>query len=205
MPQTVPRWRESSVAPDCLAPRATLSQGIANGSYVAGPQGIEPDSVEDITGRCQVTQADAQGVKITIPGTATDRGRTACLLAAFTLFTPDVFAPHPAEFERNILRQYADVPLAGTCKDEWGFPGRFGPRLDDLYFSRALAEEYVRRRPGRDLVRDLLLMVNLRAHAGAVPRGPLAARAGRRADQLPPDLPGSSQRPAGPSYDLAAG
>ena len=46
-----------------------------------------------------------------------------------------MFAPHLIEFERNILRQYADVPLAGACKDEWGFPGRFGPRSDDLYFS----------------------------------------------------------------------
>jgi hypothetical protein len=128
-------------------------------SYVAGPQGIEPDSVQDITSRCQVARADARGVKVTIPGTAADQGRTACLLAAFTLFTPDVFAPHLPEFERNILRQYADVPLAGACKDEWGFPGRFGPRLDDLYFSQAMADVYARRRPGRDLVRDLLLMV----------------------------------------------
>jgi hypothetical protein len=128
-------------------------------AYVAGPQGIEPDGVQDITSRCQVTQADARGVKVTIPGTAADQGRTACLLAAFTLFTPDVFAPHLPEFERNTLRQYADVPLAGACKDEWGFPGRFGPRLDDLYFSQAMADVYARRRPGRNLVRDLLLMV----------------------------------------------
>lgn len=127
-------------------------------SYVAGPEGIEPETIEDITSRCRVTQADARAVKVSIAGTAEDRGRTACLLAAFTLFTPDVFAPHLTEFERDTLRQYADVSPAGACKDEWGFPGRFGPRLDDLYYSAAMAREYERRRPGHDLVRDLLLM-----------------------------------------------
>ena len=70
------------------------------------------------------------------------------------MFTPDVFAPHLLGFERDILRQYADVPLAGACKDEWGFPGRFEPRTDDLYCSRFMAEAYAHRRPGRDLLRD---------------------------------------------------
>jgi hypothetical protein len=127
-------------------------------SYVAGAQGVEPDTVQDITGRCKVVQADAKGVRVAIPCTAEDRGRTACVLAAFTLFTPDVFAPHLIEFERNLLRQYADVPLAGACKDEWGFPGRFGPRADDLYFSRSMAKAYAKRRPDPALDRDLLLM-----------------------------------------------
>ena len=79
-------------------------------------------------------------------------------MAALTLFTPAVFAPHLAEFERGILTQYADVPLAGACKDEWGFPGRFTIRTDDLWFSRFMADAYATRRPGHDLVRDLLLM-----------------------------------------------
>jgi hypothetical protein len=128
-------------------------------SYVAGPQGIARGSVEDITDRARVEQADAKGVRVSIPANDGDSGRTACVLAAFTLFTPDVFAPHLIEFERNILRQYADVPLAGACKDEWGFPGRHDLSLDGLYFSRPMAEAYARRRPGRDLARDLLLMV----------------------------------------------
>ena len=127
-------------------------------SYMTGPDGIDPATIQDITGRCQVSQADAKGLAVSIPGKAEDAGRTACILAAFTLFTPDVFAPHLTEFERNILKQYADVPLAGACKDEWGFPGRFGPRLDDLYFSPAMAGTYARRRLGRDLVRDFMLM-----------------------------------------------
>ena len=128
-------------------------------SYVSGPAGIAPGSLEDITGRVRVERADAGGLRVSIPPAAGDRGRTAGVLAAFTLFTPDVFAPHLIEFERNILRQYADVPLAGACKDEWGFPGRHDLSLDGLYFSGAMAEAYARRRPGRDLVRDLLLMI----------------------------------------------
>jgi len=128
-------------------------------SGVAGPAGIEPDSVEDITGRCRVEQADKDGVAVAIPCGPGDEGRTVFVLAAFTLFTPDVYAPHLIGFERGILEQYRDVGLAGACKDEWGFPGRFKPRADDVWYSDWMARAYKRRRPGRDLARDVLLMV----------------------------------------------
>jgi hypothetical protein len=133
-------------------------------SYVAGPGGIATDTVQDVTRRCLVTRADTNGLQVSIHGAMSDRGRTFCVLAAFTLFTPDVFAPHLIKFERGILKQYADVPLAGACKDEWGFPGRFDPRLDDFYFSTGMARAYQHRRPGRDLTRDLLLM--FKPHVG---------------------------------------
>ncbi|MCE9609058.1 MAG: hypothetical protein K8R23_02405 [Chthoniobacter sp.] len=123
----------------------------------AGPQGIQ--SVEDITGRCKVDQADARGVKVTIPCAAQDKGRTACVMAMFNLFEPDIFAPHLPDFEMQVLQQYADVPLAGVCKDEWGFCPSGGVSAPaDLWFSRFVAEEYARRRPGHDLLRDLLLI-----------------------------------------------
>ena len=123
----------------------------------AGPQGIQ--SVEDITGRCKVDQADARGVKVTIPCAAQDKGRTACVMAMFNLFEPDIFAPHLPDFEMQVLQQYADVPLAGVCKDEWGFCPSGGVSAPaDLWFSKFVAEEYARRRPGHDLLRDLLLM-----------------------------------------------
>lgn len=129
-------------------------------SYVTGAEGIDPESVRDITDRARVVQADAAtGATVAIPCGAADAGRTACVLAAFTLFTPDVYAPHLVAFERGILEQYADVPLAGACKDEWGFPGRGNPRADEIWFSAAMAEAYAQRRPGHDLVRDFLLMV----------------------------------------------
>jgi hypothetical protein len=127
-------------------------------SYAVGPGGLRPDTVRDITSRCAVPQADAKGVQMVISCRPEDAGRTACVLAAFTLFTPDLFAPHLIPFERSVLKQYRDVPLAGACKDEWGFPGRFQPRTDDLFYSSAMAATYARRRPGHDLARDLLLM-----------------------------------------------
>jgi hypothetical protein len=127
-------------------------------SYISEAQGIVPATIEDITNRCQVSESAGHSLTVTIPCSEPDKGRTVCLMASFTLFAPDVFAPHLIEFERHILQQYADVPLAGACKDEWGFPGRFSPRLDDLYFSVAMAKAYAHRRPGHDLIQDILLM-----------------------------------------------
>ncbi len=126
-------------------------------SYLPGSAGIE--AVEDITSRCKIDQADARGVKVTIPCTARDKGRTACVMAMFNLFTPDIFAPHLPDYELQVLQQYADAPLAGVCKDEWGFCPSGGVSAPaNLWFSRYVAEEYASRRPGRDLLRDILLM-----------------------------------------------
>ena len=116
------------------------------------------EDVQDITGRCKVAQADAGAVSVSIPCRAGDAGRKACVMAAFTLFTPDVFAPHLPGFERSVLKQYGDTRLAGACKDEWGFPGRFNPSTSDLWYSEHMANAYARRRPGHVLARDLLLM-----------------------------------------------
>lgn len=130
-------------------------------SYVAGPEGLDPDSIRDITDRAASTFEADRSLTVTIPVTAADKGRTACVLAAFTLLSIDVHAPHLIPFERKILEQYADLPLAGACKDEWGFPGRDTDELrtDDLWFSRPMAAAYAARRPGHDLLRDMLLMV----------------------------------------------
>ncbi len=114
--------------------------------------------VQDITDRCKVEQADGKTIQVTIACAAHDKGRKACIMAAFTMFTPDVFSPHLPEFEKNLLRQYADVSLAGACKDEWGFPGRFDPETSDLWYSESMAQAYASRRPGHDLARDMLLM-----------------------------------------------
>ncbi len=116
------------------------------------------DDVQEITRRCKVEQADRSAVQVSITCRSLDKGRKACVMAAFKLFTPDVFAPHLVEFEKVILQQYADVPLAGVCKDEWGFPGRFSPSSSDLWYSEAMADAYAKRRPWHDLSRDLFLM-----------------------------------------------
>lgn len=119
--------------------------------------GNAASAVSDITSRCAVTQADAKGVRVVIRCEAADQGRIACVMAAHSLFAPDVFAPHLLEFERAILERYADVALAGACKDEWGFPGGVAS-AKNLWFSRFMASAYAQRRPGRDLARDLFLM-----------------------------------------------
>lgn len=127
-------------------------------SYVAGADGVDPVTVQDITQRCEIVTSSNTQITAALQCQPDDSGRTACVIAAFALFTPDVFAPHLIAFERTILDQYADVPLAGACKDEWGFPGRFDPRTDDLWYSSFMADAYAARRPGHDLVRDLVLM-----------------------------------------------
>lgn len=132
-------------------------------SYVRGPEGIEPDTLADITARCEVREASAKQVTVAIPAGADTAGRRAAVVAAFTHFTPDVFAPHLMEFQRDIIARYADAPLAGVCKDEWGFPPCYDgcPAKNDFWFSPAHAAAYAERTGGRDLVRDCLLM-----HAG---------------------------------------
>ncbi len=126
-------------------------------TYFSGTDGIE--SVDDITSQCKVELTNTRNVKVMVPCKARDKGRTACVMALFHLFTPDIFAPHLPLFERNLLKQYADVPLAGTCKDEWGFiPSGGVSAPNDLWYSKFTEEEYIRRRPGHDLIRDILLM-----------------------------------------------
>jgi hypothetical protein len=129
-------------------------------SYLRGPEGIEPGSLRDITADCRVNQATAGGVSVSIPGTASSKGRQACVLAAFTHLSPDVFAPRLLSFQRELIRRYADCALAGACKDEWGFPPCYDgcPQKNDFWFSRWFAAAYSQRTAGRDLVRDCLLM-----------------------------------------------
>ncbi len=129
-------------------------------SYLRGPEGIEPDSLQDITAGCAVKTAGAKEVAVAVPCGPQTRGRHACAMVAFTHFTPDVFAPHLLEFQRAILAQYADVPLAGACKDEWGFPPCYDgcPAKNDYWYSRSLEAAYALRTGGRELVRDALLM-----------------------------------------------
>ena len=125
------------------------------------------ESVEDITARCLLAESATNRVVVAIPCDVTTRGRRAVALVAFAHLTPGVFAPHLLKFQRAILRQYADVPLAGACKDEWGFPPCFDrkPTYNDFWFSRAHSVAYKRATGGRDLARDCLLMsVGERGH-----------------------------------------
>lgn len=132
-------------------------------AYVAGEDGILPDTVQDITERCALKDASKDEVRVSIPCDASTAGRTACVMAAFAHLTPDVYAPHLFAFQRAVVEQYADVALSGLLKDEWGFPPCHGgcPPKNDFWFSKFRAEAYAAAAGGRDLVRDCLLM-----HAG---------------------------------------
>jgi len=127
-------------------------------SYVRGKDGIEPDSVKDITEACKVQEASAARVAVNVPGGKDSAGRKAAVMAAFTLFCADVFAPHLLEFQHAIYKQYEDVALSGVMKDEWGFPTGPGHVGNDFYVSTHRAAAYAKRTGGRDLVRDCLLM-----------------------------------------------
>lgn len=118
---------------------------------------IKSGTVKDITAAA-ASNATKDSVHITVDFDDADRGKTACVLVVVTLYTPDVFAPHILSYQREILQQYADASLAGACKDEWGFPGRFTPKTNDLWYSVFMAKAYEQQRSGRDLLRDMLLM-----------------------------------------------
>lgn len=129
-------------------------------SYRSGAKGIDPTTLQDITSACEAIDESSAAVRIRIPGTKEWAGSKACVMVSFTHLAADVFAPHLLDFQRDLLEQYADVPLAGACKDEWGFPPCFdGNPAHDLYwYSKYRAEEYARRTGGRELLFDCLLM-----------------------------------------------
>lgn len=116
---------------------------------------IKSGSVRDIT-EISTTSGDKNELNISV--TLKDKKLTACALVAVTLHTPDVFSPHLLSYQREILHQYADAQLAGAAKDEWGFPGRIAPPSNELWYSNAMAKAYQKRRPGHDLLKDMLLM-----------------------------------------------
>ncbi|MFH1741235.1 MAG: hypothetical protein ABIH23_19705, partial [bacterium] len=82
------------------------------------------------------------------------------ILAEFSLFTPDVFSPHLVAYQRELLETYADLPLRGVVKDEWGFPptARSMREHRSFWYSDFYADAYRRDSGGRCLLDDLILM-----------------------------------------------
>ena len=126
-------------------------------SYVRNGAAIEAGSVQEITAACKLGQATQNTLALTLPSAD---GRKACIIARVTFDYPSVFAPHLLSFEAETMRQYADLPLAGAMKDEWGFPAAHdgNPGKNGYWFSRHQAEAYAKASGGRELVRDSLLM-----------------------------------------------
>ena len=130
-------------------------------TFVKGTDGIDPATVREYPHESIVATAEGpRKLTVRIPA---QPGRNACVIAAHTVLTPDIFAPHFLSFQRDIIRQYADIPLAGIMKDEWGFPPDHtgNPDHDRYWYSHAMSQVYAQHSGGRDLVRDALLM-----HAG---------------------------------------
>ena len=130
-------------------------------AYQRSEDGILPESIEEITDACELVYSAEDSVRISLPA-AVGPQTHACAMVAFTLFYPDVFAPHLMDFQRELIDQYADVPLAGACKDEWGFPPYF-PRYAeegtvDFWYSGHRARVYAEKTGGKDLLEDCLLM-----------------------------------------------
>jgi hypothetical protein len=130
-------------------------------AYHLTSEGIDPETLKDITNDCTVTYSSADSVIIRIPP-AEDDHTHASALVAFTLFYPDIFSPHLMEFQRKLIEKYADIPLAGVCKDEWGFPPYYprfyNPSTFDFWYSDHIAREYEAKTGGRELLADCLLM-----------------------------------------------
>jgi hypothetical protein len=133
-------------------------------SYRTGTSGIEEASLADITQECAIVSSTKDAVIVKLPaGNSTKNHNThAMVYAAFTHFYPDVFSPHLAGFQRALLQQYSDIPLAGACKDEWGFPPYY-PRFyrlgfHDFWYSSHLAQAYSEHTKGRQILDDFLLM-----------------------------------------------
>jgi hypothetical protein len=138
----------------CLA-----TQFVRAYSFVRGDDGIDPATVCDIPDTNIQSVADGpRKLTVTVPAEA---GRSACVIVSHTYLTPDVFAPHLLAFQREIVGQYAKLPLVGIMKDEWGFPPDHtgNPGHDRYWYSQAMAKAYADDANNRDLVRDALLMM----------------------------------------------
>ncbi len=131
-------------------------------AYKKTKEGIDANSIQDITQECTVLVLSNDSVKIKFPVISKNGATHACTMISFTLFYPDIFGPHLIEFQREILNQYAELPLSGACKDEWGFPPYYPrfytERSYDFWYSKHRAAKYAERTGGKELLVDCLLM-----------------------------------------------
>ncbi len=129
-------------------------------AYNRTSEGIDFPSLKEITGECKLISSSKDSVRVHIPGNKTINGSHACVMVSFTHLTPDVFAPHLSFFQHELIELYADVPLAGVCKDEWGFPPSFdgNPEKNQYWYSKHRAKAYSEKTGGRELLFDCLMM-----------------------------------------------
>lgn len=131
-------------------------------SYEKSAEGIDPNTLKDITKECQVTSSTKDSILVSIPAYGKNSQLQACVMVSFTYLTPDVFAPHLIEFQRELVWSYSDIPLAGGMKDEWGFPPSTPANRmalgNHFWYSKNYALAYAKETGGRELLADCLLM-----------------------------------------------
>ena len=127
-------------------------------AYHRTDEGIDPNSLSEITRHCTVLSASRDSVRISIPANHVSNQTYACAMVSFRHLAADVFAPSFISFQREIIDRYADLPLAGISKDEWGFPPCFKSTINEFWYSKHRALAYAKRTGGRDLLDDCLLM-----------------------------------------------
>jgi hypothetical protein len=125
--------------------------------FARGAKGIDPSTVKDITSACQVKDATPTSISVVIPCDAGTRGRQACVLFEIPWQWPDPFSPLLPQHQRDLIGKYADVELAGACLDEYGLPAF--AKDNELWYSPHWSAAYAKRTQGRDLLRDMVLMV----------------------------------------------
>ena len=121
------------------------------GEVVAG-------SRRDVSAAVSVESAGADGVAGRVEGVS--EADEVAVLVEFELFTPDVFSAHVVAYQRELVEAYADLPLKGVVKDEWGFPPT-RPSITEhraFWYSTGYDEAYQAISDGRELLEDLVLM-----------------------------------------------
>jgi hypothetical protein len=126
-------------------------------SYVLGKQGADPETVEDITASCKVVEEKPGMIKIAIPCGAKTSGREAAVLFSIDWQWPDIFNSKLPGHIRELLGKYKDADLAGACLDEFGLPAF--RKQNEFWYSPHWVDAYTQRTGGRDLLRDLPLIV----------------------------------------------
>ncbi|MBT4496989.1 MAG: hypothetical protein HOC74_04670 [Gemmatimonadetes bacterium] len=119
---------------------------------------VLPESRRDVGDLAEVCQADAEGVRGRV--SEVREADELLVLAEFELFSPDAFSPHLLSYQRELLDAYAELPLGGVIKDEWGFPPTVKSIVEHraFWYSRFYEEAYQRESGGRSLLDDLPLM-----------------------------------------------
>lgn len=135
-------------------------------TYNKQEDGIVAETIIDITDFKKVVHSCKDSIVISLPKSTKS---FASVMVSFTHLYPDVFSSSLIEFQRKIIQQYSDIPLAGVCKDEWGFPpyqkyifnpypGNYYNGIDDFWYSKSMGEAYLEKTNGRDILFDFILM-----------------------------------------------